>query len=49
MATKKSSEYQNFENLTKQLLAVPKKQLDKAVDQYNARKEARKKKLNNRG
>ena len=44
MPAKKPSEYQNFENLTKQLLAVPKKALDKAVDQYNDRKARRKNK-----
>lgn len=44
MSERKNEAYRDFEKLTKQLLSVPKKELDRKVDQYNARKAQRKKK-----
>lgn len=36
---KKSEAYENFESLAKQLLKVPKKELDKRMDEYERQKE----------
>lgn len=44
MSKKKPAEFVAFETLTKRLMAVPKSELDKQVDHYNARKKARAKK-----
>jgi hypothetical protein len=41
-SSKKPKEYGDFEELTKKLLAVPKKELDKKVATYNAKKAAKK-------
>jgi len=38
----KPQTYQNFEELTKRLMAVPKKELDKKVQLYDAAKKRRK-------
>jgi len=43
MNMKTPTEYIAFEQLTKRLVAVPKSELDKQVDRYNARKAKRKK------
>ena len=42
MADKKPAEYRSFEDLTKKLMEVPKKELDKKVATYNAKKAAKK-------
>ena len=39
-----SEEYQNFEKLAKQLIAVPKSELDKREAEYQRQKKAAKKK-----
>ena len=39
----KPQQYQSFEDLTKRLMAVPKKELDKKVQLYEAAKKRRKK------
>ncbi len=44
MTIRKPAEFIAFEQLTKRLMGVPKQELDKAMDHYNARKERRKKK-----
>lgn len=38
-----SEEYQNFENLAKQLIAVPKSEIDKREAEYQKHKKASKK------
>ncbi|HKG46931.1 MAG TPA: hypothetical protein VKB02_09400 [Pyrinomonadaceae bacterium] len=38
-----SEEYQNFENLAKQLIAVPKSEIDKREAEYQKQKKAGKK------
>jgi hypothetical protein len=40
----KSEEYQNFERLAKQLIAVPKSELDKRQVEYEKKKAAKKRK-----
>jgi hypothetical protein len=37
MASKKPAQFKRFEELTKQLLTVRKKELDEKMDEYNAR------------
>jgi len=39
----KPQTYQNFEELTKRLMAVPKKELDKKIQTYEAAKRKRRK------
>jgi hypothetical protein len=43
MSKRKPEQFQAFEQLTKRLMAVPKTELDKQVDHYNARKAEQKK------
>ena len=40
----KSEEYQNFEKLAKQLIAVPKSEIDKRLAEYEKKKAAKKRK-----
>jgi hypothetical protein len=42
--SKPSEEYQRFENLAKQLIAVPKSEIDKREAEYQKQKRASKKK-----
>lgn len=41
-----SEEYQNFENLAKQLISVPKSEIDKREAEYQKHKKASKKRKN---
>ena len=42
MSPKKTTEYRQMEELTKRLLLVPKAELDKRMNEYEARKARRK-------
>ena len=43
--SKPSEEYQNFEKLAKQLISVPKSELDKREAEYQKQKKAKKRKV----
>lgn len=43
MSEKKPEQYRGFEDFTKRLLAVPKAELDKKMNEYEKRKQAMKK------
>ncbi len=44
-SSSKSEEYQNFEKLAKQLVAVPKGELDKRQAEYEKKKAAKRRKV----
>jgi hypothetical protein len=46
MSAKPNEQYRAFEDLTKRLMAVPKGELDKKMNEYEKRKVARKKTAN---
>ena len=43
MCARTNESYRQFENLAKQLMVVPKTELDRKVNEYNKRKQRKKK------